>query len=352
MENRMNDSESIRLTSLAACAGCAAKVDRDELAKVLRSLPHLSDPNVLQGFQTSDDAGVYRLNDELALVQTVDFFPPILDDPFHFGSIAAANSLSDVYAMGGKPLTALSVLGYPSNKLPTQIVEQILTGAIEKAREAGCPILGGHTINSEEPFFGLAVTGSVHPNKFVSNTGGGAGDVLVLTKPIGTGIITTAAKAGLIPNEILTRTIEIMCALNNKASEAMMKAGATACTDITGFGLLGHLHEICIGSGVGAELEFSSIPFIDPIVFEFAEQGITTRLTNFYSSKNYAIYDDALSETQRIAVCDPQTSGGLLVALPPKNFEFFMNEMAGCKFPVVQIGKLITGPKNKIILKK
>lgn len=347
----MNDRERIRLTSLAGCGGCAAKTGQDDLAQVLRRLPRIDDPNILMGYRTSDDAGVYRLSDELALVQTVDFFPPIVDDPFHYGSIAAANALSDVYAMGGRPLTALNVLGYPGKKMSDEVVGMILAGAAEKAREAGCPVLGGHTIESTEPFFGLCVTGVVHPEKFISNSGGRPGDALILTKPIGTGIIVTAAKADMVPEKVLDGAIMIMETLNRVASEAMVKAGASACTDITGFGLIGHLREVCEGSGVGAELSFSKVPVIDPIVFELAAMGIATKLANYYSSGKFTDYDGGVSETQRIILCDPQTSGGLLVALDPDKLDLFRKELGEYNLPVSEIGRLTADPQYKIFVR-
>ncbi|MFA6451261.1 MAG: selenide, water dikinase SelD, partial [bacterium] len=187
----------------------------------------MEDPNVLHGYRTADDAGVYRLSADLALVQTVDFFPPVVDDPFAYGSIAAANSLSDIYAMGAKPVSALNVLGFPRKKMSNEDVEEILRGASKKTLEANCPIIGGHTIEAPEPFFGLCVTGAVHPERFITNGGGRAGDVLVLTKPLGTGVITTAAKAGLVTKEVLERATEVMNTLNRSASEAMLRAGAT-----------------------------------------------------------------------------------------------------------------------------
>ncbi|HPN93387.1 MAG TPA: selenide, water dikinase SelD [bacterium] len=316
-------------------------MDREDLAQVLRRLPHLDNPNILQGYLTADDAGVYRLDDSTALVQTVDFFPPVVDDPYYYGAVAAANSLSDVYAMGARPVVAMNVLGFPRKKLDNLTVEKILLGAVEKSREADCPIVGGHTIDAPEPFFGLSVTGLVNPAKFIGNNGGKAGNLLVLTKPIGTGALTTAAKAELIGEELLRETIRTMATLNKQASKAMASAGASACTDVTGFGLLGHLHEMCSASGVGARINAFSVPLIDPAVIEFISQGITTKLTNFEGSKKYAVYEDGVDENMRIALCDPQTSGGLLIALPPDALGVFEAEMAGYDLRTAVIGSLI-----------
>jgi selenide, water dikinase len=347
----MNSRDKINMTTLAGCAGCAAKAARNDLAQVLRRLPAIDNPNVLQGYKTADDAGVYRISDDIALVQTVDFFPPIVDDPFMFGSIAAANSISDIYAMGAKPVSALNILGFPRKKLTNDDIEDILRGAAEKANEAGCPIIGGHTIEAPEPFFGLSVTGIVHPERFITNGGGRAGDLLVLTKPIGTGVITTAVKADLVPAEILKRAMDIMNTLNRSASEAMLIAGAHACTDVTGFGLLGHLNEMCIAAGLGAELHAAEVPLIAPVVLELIEQGITTKLTNFKQSEMFTVYSGGISEELRIALCDPQTSGGLLVAIPPENVGIFMGEMKNYELPVAVIGSLVADAEMKIKIK-
>jgi len=347
----MDDPNKIRMTSLAYCAGCAAKVERDVLGQVLRRIPHLEHPDVLGGYQTADDAGVYRISDDLALVQTVDFFPPIVDDPFTYGAIAAANSLSDIYAMGAKPLSALNILGFPRKKLSVEVVEIILRGAVEKAREADCPIIGGHSIDSPEPFFGLSVTGAVHPGRFITNGGGRPGDSLVLTKPIGTGILTTASKAGLISDELNGLAIEVMNTLNRAASEAMLAAGAHACTDVTGFGLLGHLHEMCRASGLGAEIIAADVPLIDPSVTQLAAEGITTQLSNFYQAAEFADYDSALPEELRIVLCDPQTSGGLLVAISQNKVGILLDALSDYKLQAAVIGNLVDDPQTRIKVK-
>ncbi|OGC02599.1 selenide, water dikinase SelD, partial [candidate division KSB1 bacterium RBG_16_48_16] len=255
-------SEEVHLTQFTHGLGCACKLRPQLLEQVLKKMPVYDDNNILVGTDTSDDAAVYRLNDQMAVVQTVDFFTPIVDDPFRFGEIAAANSLSDIYAMGAKPLFALNVVGFPSNRLPLSVLEQILQGACAKASEAGIAIIGGHTIDDTEPKFGLAVTGVIDPQKIVKNNSARPGDVLVLTKPLGTGILATALKQKLLDEEQQTLLIRTMSALNREASEAMQEIGVNACTDVTGFGLPGHLLEMMRGSSTTAVLEWQRVPFL------------------------------------------------------------------------------------------
>src|SRR5262245_37768810 len=242
----------VRLTKLAKRAGCAAKHPPGYLFPLLGGLPKVTDPNVLVGSATADDAAIYRLDDERALVLTTDFFTPIVDDPYDFGAIAAPNALSDVYAMGGKPLTALNIVGFPDADIDVAVLGEILRGGAEKAKEAGIDIVGGHTIKTDEPIYGLSVTGVVHPKCVVSNAGGRAGDVLVLTKPLGLGIVTTAAKQERDTKLAIKEAIRLMSTLNRAAAEAMAKVDAHACTDITGFGLLGHLRNVARASGCAA----------------------------------------------------------------------------------------------------
>ncbi|HSD27043.1 MAG TPA: selenide, water dikinase SelD, partial [Vicinamibacteria bacterium] len=260
----VRNGEEVRLTRFTHGMGCACKLRPQDLEQVLRKLPKVKDPAVLVDAQTSDDAAVYRLGPDLAVVQTVDFFTPIADDPFDFGAVSAANSLSDVYAMGAKPLFALSVVGFPSRRLPLRVLERILEGAAEVAQEAGVSIVGGHTVDDTEPKFGLAVTGVVHPDRVMRNSTARAGDELVLTKPIGTGILATAVKRGLADDAVSRRLVATMRRLNGPAAEAMAETGAHACTDVTGFGLLGHLREMAAGSGLDVELEAGAVPLLDP----------------------------------------------------------------------------------------
>ena len=255
------------------------------------------------------------MDDETALIQTVDFFPPIVDDPYSFGQIAVANALSDVYAMGGKPLTALNIVGFPV-ALPKEILGAILVGGSDKAQEAGVLIVGGHTVDDEEPKYGLSVTGIVRPGDQVTNAGARPGDNLVLTKPIGTGVITTAAKQGVAPDDVLETAVGIMSQLNLAASHAMNEVGAHACVDVTGFGLLGHLRGMTRASGVGASLCFDSIPFI-PGASELAESGVAPGGThrNLESLKADVRWDDSITDVQKILLADAQTSGGLLISV-------------------------------------
>ena len=282
----------------------------------MASLPRTANENVLIGFDTADDAGVYKLTAELALVQTVDFFTPIVDDPFTFGAIAAANSLSDVYAMGGRPISALSILAYPA-KGDLSDLEQILKGGEEKMREAGCAILGGHSIADEEMKFGYAVTGTVHPQRFKPNAGARAGDALVFTKRLGTGVIATALKRGIARDADVQTSIDSMLALNRRACEAMLAFDVHGCTDITGFGLIGHAREMAVASGVTLEIAVDRVRFL-PGALEYARLGaIPGGLKNNQEYASCAVEAaHALPPEVEHLLYDPQTSGGLLISLP------------------------------------
>jgi cysteine desulfurase NifS/selenium donor protein len=311
--------EEIRLTRFTHGMGCACKLRPQDLEQVVRRLPKVTDPAVLVGVETSDDAAVYRLGPDLALVQTVDFFTPIADDPFDFGAISAANSLSDVYAMGAKPLFALSVVGFPSRRLPLRVLERILEGAAEVAREAGIFIVGGHTVDDTEPKFGLAVTGVVHPDRVMRNSTARAGDALVLTKPIGTGILATAVKRGLAEEAVAGRLVATMRRLNKAAAEAMDEVGAHACTDVTGFGLLGHLREMAAASGLDAELEARAVPVLEP-ARDLAAADVVPggTLDNLEHVSPFVDWSAGLARVDRLLLTDAQTSGGLLVAVAPE----------------------------------
>ncbi len=269
------------------------------------------------GIDTRDDAAVYRLRDDLAIVQTVDIFPPIVDDPWHFGAIAAANAFSDVYAMGGKPLLAMNVVCFPID-LSMDILGEILQGGAAKAEEAGVLIVGGHTLDDQEPKYGMAVTGTVIPGQHVGNDTAHAGDLLLLTKPLGTGIITTAGKQGVADRAVLEKAIEVMSALNRDASEAMTEVGVSACTDVTGFGLLGHLKSMAEASGVTARVRASAVPLIDG-TRELVDSGVAPGGThrNLSSVNAVAEWDTSLSDEMKLVLCDAQTSGGLLMSVPP-----------------------------------
>src|SRR4051794_10731642 len=309
-------SDPIRLTQLAKRAGCAAKQPPGYLLSLLGSLPSITDPNVLVGSATADDAAVYKLSDELALVFTTDFFTPIVDHPYDFGAVAAANALSDVYAMGGTPLTALSIVGFPDTLLPPEVLVKILCGAADKAEEAGIAIVGGHTIKSEEPIFGLAVIGKVAPDRVFSNDKAQPDDVLILTKPLGLGIITTAAKNGEDKLGAITDAIRVMTTLNRIAGEEFARCGAHALTDVTGFGLLGHLRNIVAASKVGARIFFERVPVL-PAAVEYAAAGISPGGThaNHKFLADWVNYDSDVTKEDQLILCDAQTSGGLLAAV-------------------------------------
>ncbi len=310
-------AEKIRLTQFTHGLGCACKLRPQVLEQVLDKLPRPVDTNVLVGTETADDAAVYRIDERTAIVQTVDFFTPVVDDPFQFGAIAAANSLSDIYAMGARPLFALSVVGFPSNRLPIGVLEEILTGARRKAEEAGIAIIGGHTVDDTEPKFGLVVSGIVDPDKIVTNRGARPGDVLVLTKPLGTGILSTALKQGLLEPEQTDLLMATMAALNRSAAEAMLAVGADACTDVTGFGLLGHLLEMMKGSGTSAVIEAGRVRFLAGAV-ELAASGIAPggSANNLDYTRPFVEYAEKISDLKRLLLNDAQTSGGLLIAVP------------------------------------
>jgi cysteine desulfurase len=317
MSKPITSSGEIKLTQYTHGLGCACKLRPQLLEEVLRKLPLPSDSNILVGTETGDDAAVYRINDNMAVIQTVDFFTPIVDDPFFFGTIAAANSLSDIYAMGGKPLFALNIVGFPSNRLPLEVLENILKGAQTKAQEAGISIIGGHTVDDTEPKFGLAVCGIIHPKKIFTNSKAQVGDCLILTKPIGTGILSTGLKRGMLDSAQQDTLIETMGTLNKDAAEVMEQRGATACTDITGFGLLGHLLGLMKGSGTSAKIYYEKIPLL-PGVKDFAVAGIIPggTLDNYEYTKPFVQYSEKLSKSSRLIINDAQTSGGLLISVP------------------------------------
>jgi selenide,water dikinase len=287
-----------------------------DLAYVLRQLPSNDDPNLLVGSNPADDAAIYRLRDDLALIQTVDFFTPIVDDPYVFGQIAAANSLSDVYAMGGSPITALNIVGFPVSTLGDDVLAAILRGGAEKALEAGVSIVGGHTVDDPEPKYGLAVTGTVHPDRYMTAHTARPGDVLVLTKPIGTGVVATALKAGAGLESHQQQAVRWMTRLNRAASECMMSVDTHAATDITGYGLLGHLVEMCRASGVAATLHAGRMPLL-PGALGYVRLGFVpggSRSNLQYVSKNVS-FDNRVDDAVRLLLADAQTSGGLLLSL-------------------------------------
>lgn len=313
----MTNTNEIKLTSFSSKAGCGCKIGPADLAQVLRDLPPATpNPDLLVGLDTSDDAGVYRLNDEMALVQTVDFFTPIVDDPYSFGQVAAANAISDIYAMGGKPLTALNIVAFPISTLDKQILTDILRGAGDKLKEAGITLVGGHSIDDKEPKFGLAVTGLVHPDKVRTNAGAKPGDKLILTKPIGVGITTTSIKRGLATEEEIERVTHVMATLNKTASETMESFDVHACTDVTGFGLLGHASEMAKGSSTGIHIYQEQVPTL-PRVRELAEAGAVPGGTknNFDHLQGDVTFPEAMDQIDQWILCDAVTSGGLLISV-------------------------------------
>ncbi len=344
------DSGEVKLTQYTHGLGCACKLRPQLLEQVLKNMPVPNDERILVGAETSDDAAVFKIDDRIAIVQTVDFFTPIVDDPFQFGAISAANSLSDIYAMGGKPLFALNIVGFPSNRLPIGVLEAILNGAQSKAEEAGISIIGGHTVDDTEPKFGLAVTGSVDPGRVVTNKGARPGDALVLTKPIGTGILSTALKRGLLEPAQEKILIDTMAALNKTASEAMQEIGVNACTDVTGFGLVGHLLEMMNGSDTDAVISAGSIPLL-PRVVELAASGVVPGGTrdNFAFTEPSTEYDERLSSTKRLVVNDAQTSGGLLISVPKGKAEALLRRLrSGGVADAAVIGEVTSHEKKRI----
>jgi len=307
------------LTSLSHGAGCGCKISAAQLRPIVATLPAPTDPRVLASAATADDAGVVALRDDLALVHTADFFTPIVDDPYAFGRIAATNALSDIYAMGAEPVSALNLVAYPLEALGPDVLAEILRGGLDACTAAGCSVVGGHTIDDAEPKFGLSVTGIVHPDALLTNAGARPGDSLVLTKPLGAGTVATAIKRGLADSALVERAVEVMATLNDRAAAQARAAHAHALTDVTGFGLLGHVHELAEAGGVAVELDASAIPAIDGVLAlleaETALAGGTRR--NREDAASFATFDDGVGEALRWLACDAMTSGGLLASVPP-----------------------------------
>ena len=329
----------VKLTKLARCAGCGAKVGAGVLAQLLDGIKVHSDPNLLVGFDKSDDASVYKVTDELALVQTVDFFPPIADDPYLFGQIAATNALSDVYAMGGEPRLALNLMCVPKD-MPGEAVHQMLRGGYDKVYEAGCLITGGHSIFDDEPKYCLAVTGFVHPDKVLTNSGAKPGDVLLLTKPLGIGVLTTAFKGELASPEGIELACRLMTTLNKAARDVMVQYRVHACTDVTGFGLLGHGLEMAQGSGVELEIDVGAVDFI-PEAAELARMGILPE--GMYRNRTFAQSSVDMGDTplyKQDVLFDPQTAGGLLIAVDPGDADALFAELRDCVPSAQRIGEI------------
>lgn len=344
------ETKEYRLTQYTQGMGCACKLRPQELEKILMKIPQSADPNILIDTSNSDDAAVYKISEDIAIVQTLDFFTPIVDDPYTFGAIAATNALSDIYAMGAAPLFALNIVGFPSSRLPAQVLEEILRGAHDKTKEAGISIIGGHTIDDPEPKYGMVVTGKVAPKKILSNANAQPGDVIILTKPIGTGILSTAVKRGLAEPVQIKELNNLMTTLNKDAAEVMKKHPVNACTDVTGFGLLGHLNEMTTASKVGAEVYLKKIPLLDGTL-EHAGANLIPGGTydNLDFIRNKLNWEEGISEIQKLTLCDAQTSGGLLISLPEKYKNGILNELKVSGFAKTSIIGTFKQTKNNII---
>jgi selenide,water dikinase len=343
---------AVQLTRLVKNAGCASKIPPADLSRILSRLPVIEDPRLLVGAASADDAGVVQISPDLCLVQTVDVFAPSVDDPYTFGKIAAANSLSDVYAMGGKPLTALSIIGYPLSSLGDEAMYQMLRGGMEKLEEAGVLLVGGHSINDEEIKFGFSVTGLISPKKIITNAGARPGDALLLTKPLGTGIIAFASQIGAASESARQAAAESMMILNRSAAEIMLEFGAHAGTDVTGFGLLGHLYHIVRESRVGAELWWEAIPLL-PEVHDYAAKGMISGAAerNREFAGRFVEAAAGVPEVGMDILYDPQTSGGLLFTLPENRARECVDNLsaAGCEAAV--IGKITDFSLGRIMVK-
>jgi selenide,water dikinase len=319
------------------------------LAQVLRHVPGVQDPRVLVDAATRDDAAVFRLTEARAVVATVDFFTPIVDDARAWGAIAAANALSDVYAMGGSPLFALNLLGWPRETLPAELLGEVIAGAAEVAAQAGCLVLGGHSIDTLEPLFGMVVVGEVHPDRMLTNAGACAGDRLVLTKPVGTGILATALKREALLESGMADAVRVMTTLNAGAARAALEVGVSAATDVTGFGLLGHLGNILTASGLGAELAYEAVPLL-PHAWNLASRGFVPGGTqrNLEAAGDVEWADDLLP-ADRLLLADAQTSGGLLLAVPAENEAALLEALRAAETPAAAvIGRLVAGPAGRI----
>lgn len=315
-------------------------------------MPSITDPNVLVELSTSDDAAVYRITDEIAVVLTVDFFTPIVDDAYEFGRIAVTNALSDIYAMGARPVIALNVVAYPARTRPLDKLKDILRGGADQAAAAGVSIVGGHSIDDMEPKYGLVVMGLVNPAEVLTNAGARVGDRLILTKPIGTGIIATAIKKNASPEDVTARAIRVMTTLNGPASEAVREVGCSACTDVTGFGLLGHLREMTSASGVGARVGFGNVPLIDGVEellrLDMAPGGTYANLEHL-GATGAVVWEDDLPEDYRLALCDAQTAGGLLISVPADRASRLIDALISVgALAAADIGEIIPDPEYRI----
>jgi selenide,water dikinase len=339
----------IQLNATSSC-GCAAKLPPGELSDALKDLHLPEDDNLLVGLQRPDDAGVYRITDDIAMIQTVDFFPQVVSDPYHFGMIAAANALSDIYAMGGVPKTALNIVAFPLGTVELSVLKRILEGGIEKMREAGVVLMGGHSIQDRDLKYGLAVTGFIHPSRVLTKNAICAGDRLILTKPLGAGILTTAMKAGMVSEDVSEAIIMTMSRLNRGAAEATSDFPVHACTDVTGFGLLGHLAEMVTGSGLGARIDTKRLP-VFPDAVDFARMGLMPAAVHNNREFRNRMVTFAPSAGRFLPyVCfDPQTSGGLLISVPEAHAGALLARIRDNGNPeAAVIGEIVKGPEETI----
>lgn len=339
-----------RLTELTNSSGWAAKIGPDVLAQVLCQLPKTFDENLIVGLETSDDAAVYKINEDLALIQTLDFFTPVVDDPYTFGQIAAANSLSDVYAMGGEPKLAMNIVCFPNCLSPDVLVE-ILKGGHDKVEEAGAILVGGHTVEDNEPKYGLSVAGFVHPDKVLTNNNAKIGDLLILTKPIGLGIINTAIKGGLADKESYEEAVHIMSTLNKYGKEALDKVEANSITDITGFGLLGHALEMAEGSGVSIKIDSKKVPLVSKTL-EYAQMGLVP--AGAYANRGHIgdniVFRGDVSEDIKDTLFDPQTSGGLLISVSKDKAKLLLEELKDGPTKSAIIGEVVEKEEYYLIV--
>ncbi|HEV3123112.1 MAG TPA: selenide, water dikinase SelD [Candidatus Dormibacteraeota bacterium] len=343
--------ERVRLTAYATGGGCATKIPQAELAGILSGLPlNVDDPALLVGAASADDAAVYRLSDDLALVVTTDFFAPVVDDPDDYGAIAAANALSDVYAMGGTPLLALNIVAWPGEDvLPAAVLAQVLAAGEAKVREAGAVLAGGHSVRDAEPKYGLAVVGTVHPQRVTSNAAGCADDVLVLTKRLGTGVVSNATKLGEAPDEVSRAAVASMRLLNRDAAAAAAAVGVRCVTDVTGFGLLGHARNIAVGSGCGVEVDASALPAL-PGVAELVAAGLVPggSRRNLAHAETWTLWDAAATPLQRTLATDAQTSGGLLIAVSADRADQLCALIEAGGGLAARVGRLFAAPAGTV----
>jgi selenide,water dikinase len=331
--------QPIRLTQYSHGAGCGCKISPTVLTEILAQVPRqAADPRLLVGFDARDDAAVYQIDEHQAVVSTTDFFMPIVDDPFDFGGIASVNAISDIYAMGARPIVAIAILGWPLDKLEPSVAGQVLAGARDACSRAGIPLAGGHSIDAPEPIFGLAVTGLVHPSQIRSNGLARAGDELYLTKPLGVGILTTAQKKGILADEDFADVRSLMLTLNDIGPELASTGVARTFTDVTGFGLLGHLIELCEASGVSAEIELEDVPKLDAVPRYLAQSAVPGGTARNFASYGHKL--GPLTDAAKSLLCDPQTSGGLLVAVAPEQRDDFLRVAAGRGLDLRAFGKL------------